>query len=72
MNYGIYTLSEIQEKYDRVIFEDDCNPTSDQQVVLDDDFNNELAFVRNLNEREVKQQNNLIKLLNHLSTITKD
>ena len=53
MNYGIYTLAEIQEKYDHVIFDDNNTPASDQDVELYDDFNNDLAFVRVLNESEV-------------------
>lgn len=53
MNYGIYTLSEIQDNYTQVIFKDNNAPSSDQQVELYDDFNNDLAFVRVLNESEV-------------------
>lgn len=40
MNYGIYTLSEIQDNYTQVIFKDNFIPASDQQVELYDDFNN--------------------------------
>ena len=53
MNYGIYTLAEIQENYTQVIIKDNSTPSSDQQVELYDDFNNDLAFVRVLNESEV-------------------
>ena len=53
MNYGTYTLSEILENYCQVIIKDNNTPSSDQQVELYDDFSNDLAFVRVLNESEV-------------------
>lgn len=53
MNYGIYTLAKIKENYAQVIIKDNNAPSSDQEVELYDDFNNDLAFVRVLNEREV-------------------
>lgn len=53
MNYGIYTLAEIKENYAYVIIKDNNASSSDQDVELYDDFNNDLAFVRVLNESEV-------------------